>query len=629
MKWPDRARPATVIAAILLAVHVGLLIGVLRHSFITVDEVGHVAAGLSYWKTGRFLVYRVNPPLTKMLAVLPVTIADPATDFGGIRDIPGVRAEWAAGSNFASQNESRLLYLIRLARLMGVAWSVLGGLLIFRWSRSLYGDAAGCLALSLWCFDPNILGHSPLVTSDVPAAVMGLAATYAFVEYLRAPSWRRALLAGVVLGLAMLTKFTLVLFYFLWPALWLLRAASLRLRRSSEERSIPPAAACIPSVPTQLAQIVAIFAVSLYAINMGYAFDGTMRPLGEYTFASRALTGLPDAGRINHWEGPGNRFRGTTLGSLPVPLPADVLLGIDAQRRDFESRWRSFLAGEWRRVGWWYYYLYALGLKLPIGTIVLLLAGLAATVATRREDGRRLDEAALVAASVGLLVFISSQTGFSHHMRYALTGLPYLMVLSGRLARAWAPRGVAVACLLAWSIAGSLSVYPHSLSYFNEIAGGPENGHEYLLDSNIDWGQDLLDLKRWLDDHPKARPLGLAYFNVIDPKIVGIEFSLPPIALKPGETTASGGRFGPHPGYFAVSVNFLHGMEFSVSNGMGGQVQIGAHDFSYFRRFAPIARAGYSIYIYHITPDQSDAARREMGLLPLSRAVATDSPNTG
>lgn len=623
MRFPKDARPST-IAAFLLTVHAGLLLGSLRHAFITVDEVGHVAAGLSYWNTGRFVVYRVNPPLTKMLAVLPVLAAGPDVDFGEFRDQPGSRAEWVVGPRFAEKNRDRLFDLVCLARLMGVAWSVLGGLLIFGWSRSLYGGAAGCVALALWCFDPNILGHGPLVTSDVPAAVIGLAATHVFVGFLRAPTWSRSARAGVILGVAMLTKFTLILFYFLWPALWLGRVVALRRSRPPAETSgLPAGVSRDPSVRVQLAQNALIFATSLLVINLGYAFDGTMKPLGEFQFSSRAFTGLAKVDDIGTWEGPGNRFRGTALESLPVPLPADVLLGIDVQRRDFESRWRSFLAGEWRREGWWYYYLYALGLKLPLGTIALLLAGLVITVATPRRDGRRTEEVVLVATSAALLAFVSSQTGFSHHMRYALTSLPYLMILAGRLVGGGAPRGrvrcAAVAGLLGWAIFSSLSVYPHSLSYFNEVVGGPEHGHEYLLDSNVDWGQDLLDLKRWLDAHPEARPLGLAYFNVVDPKIIGIDYTLPPCPRLPGGSTATAEESGPHPGYFAVSVNFLQGMEFLAPDGLGGTMGVGIDDFAYFRRFTPIAKAGYSIHIFHITPEQADAARREMGLPPLSR----------
>src|SRR5260370_23848758 len=112
--------------------------------------------------------------------------------------------------------------------------------------------------------------------------------------------------------------------------------------------------------------------------------------------------------------------------------------------------------------------------------------------------------------------------------------MPLLILIASRwgrwIERATWKRGLVVTTLAAWSVAGSLLVFPHSLSYFNELAGGPENGHRHLIDSNLDWGQDLLFLKRWLEEHPEARELGLATFNTIDPRIIGIEFQLPPLA---------------------------------------------------------------------------------------------------
>ena len=101
-----------------------------------------------------------------------------------------------------------------------------------------------------------------------------------------------------------------------------------------------------------------------------------------------------------------------------------------------------------------------------------------------------------------VLVLVSSQTGFNHHMRYILPIFPFVFVATGKLAyffrsdRPWTR--LAILALLGWAVFSSLRVYPHSMSYFNELAGGPENGHNYLVDSNIDWGQDLLELRDWV-----------------------------------------------------------------------------------------------------------------------------------
>jgi hypothetical protein len=363
---------------------------------------------------------------------------------------------------------------------------------------------------------------------------------------------------------------------------------------------------------TRIVQGVCIVLLSLLVLNAGYAFDGTGTPLGEYQFVSRMFNGLP----VDETSGPpavGNRFRDTWLAAVPVPLPMDYLSGIDMQRRDFEGHMPpSFLTGEWKKGGWWYYYLYALAVKVPLGTLALVLWSLLLFVLRRPAGPRLLDELTLWLPALAVLALVSSQTGFNHHMRYVLPLFPFVVIAASKLAcylqAAYWKRGLVVLGLLLWSVGSSLHVYPHSLSYFNELAGGPDNGHRYLLDSNIDWGQDLLFLKEWVEAHPEAASLGLAYFNFIDYRVCGVEYASvppdPPTYASLDE--AAGARYGPHPGYFAVD---LH----SLSEGGG---------YTYFQRFQPIAKAGYSIFIYHITPEQAEQARREMGLPPLAATPA-------
>ena len=155
------------------------------------------------------------------------------------------------------------------------------------------------------------------------------------------------------------------------------------------------------------------------------------------------------------------------------------------------------------------------------------------------------DELASWQPAMAILGFVSSQTGFSHHMRYTSCPLffPFVIIATSKVAcfvqTGHRLAGVLVVPCLLWAVASSMLIYPHSLSYFNETAGGPENGHAHLLDSNIDWGQDLLYLKDWLDKHPEAYPLGSAYFNTVDPGTVGNpEFELP--AVGPGKPDDAG-----------------------------------------------------------------------------------------
>jgi hypothetical protein len=157
-----------------------------------------------------------------------------------------------------------------------------------------------------------------------------------------------------------------------------------------------------------------------------------------------------------------------------------------------------------------------------------------------------------------------------------------------------------------WSVTSSLWIYPHSLSYFNELVGGPRRGYFHLDYSNIDWGQDLLYLKRWLEDHPEAKPLGLAYSveRFVNPQIVGIDCTSPPAGpeYEGRDVPKTPEKLGPQPGWYAVSVNRL----------IDGQRQ-----YAYFQHFEPTARVGYSILVYHITPAEANRARSLLGLPPL------------
>jgi len=142
--------------------------------------------------------------------------------------------------------------------------------------------------------------------------------------------------------------------------------------------------------------------------------------------------------------------------------------------------------------------------------------------------------------------------------------------------------------------------------YFNEAAGGPMNGWKHLIDSNIDSGQDLLELKRWYDGHPEARPLHLKYYGWVDPQMAGIAYNaMEDVSIRRFRPDDRSVAQGPQPGWYAVSVNYLSGAR---------ETENEALDFSYFQRFAPMACAGYSIYIYHLEMADVDRVRRGLGL---------------
>jgi hypothetical protein len=581
--------------------------------FVTFDEIGNLTAGLSYWKTGRNQLYSVNPPLPKLLASFPVLLANPNMTSIRSEHYPGERPEWAVGERFANDNATRYHSFLIRARSVGLLWTLLGALAVYKWAKTIWGEAGGLFSLAIWCFEPNIIAHAHLLNVDLPATTAGVWAAFLFQRHLKACSWSTAYAAGLVLGIAQLCKFTLLIFYPIWCILWLYTVLH---RHWSGDHN--------PSFMRCLGQLWLSFAVSLLVINIGYGFAGTGKKLKEFHFVSKALAGPQDASSQGAGLNYGNRFEKTLFGELRLPLPEDMVRGIDVQRRGLErngKRVNKYLRGVWSRSGWWYYYVYAIGVKVPLGLWGLLLFSMGGLARPRvSKPISRTDALAILVPGLVLCVFVSAHPHMQPHLRYILPAFPFAMIYVGQsgCAIAGGPcvRRLIAGGLLFWAAGSYARIHPHSLAYFNEAAGGPDRGHFHLEGSNIDWGQDLYRLKRWVTEHPEAKPLHLAYFNHIDPHIIGIDFKVPPLGVveKAPADQQVGLLLGPHPGYFALSARFIYGSEVFAPTGTGSYLSAPFGSLAYFRAFQPVAKAGYSIYIFHITLDEANRVRRRYGL---------------
>ena len=289
----------------LLLAHTGLLAyAATRHS-PTFNETAHLPAGLSHWQFGRFELYRVNPPLVRMVAAFPVLAADPQTDWSKFQDTTGSRPVFAIGEDFVAANGKRSIWLYTIARWACIPFSLLGGYICFRWSRDIWGGQAGLLAAALWCFSPNILAHAELITPDAAAAGLGVFAAYLFWRWLKEPAWPGAVSAGLLLGLAELTKFTWIVLFVLWPLMWVLYKFSSQSARGT-----------VASFLRELAQLGIILLMGLYVLNLGYGFEGSFTRLRDYHFVSKSFKG-PDADST----GATNRHADSWIGRIPIPVP--------------------------------------------------------------------------------------------------------------------------------------------------------------------------------------------------------------------------------------------------------------------------------------------------------------------
>ncbi|MBX3438438.1 MAG: hypothetical protein KF861_13180, partial [Planctomycetaceae bacterium] len=338
-----------------------------------------------------------------------------------------------------------------------------------------------------------------------------------------------------------------------------------------------------PTLRMRALQLFAILCLGLYVLNLGYGFDGTFERLGSYRFVSRALSG--QAQSAAEAASGANRFSDTWLAEVPLPVPRDFLSGLDIQRREFEQGKWSYLRGEWKHGGWWWYYLYAAMIKEPLGTWLLIAIAVIAAWRNPAEEQSARDTLILLAPGLLVLLLVSSQTGFNRYLRYALPAFPFFFIWASQAVRlaASAPRrwSLPVAAALLWSVASSLWIYPHSLSYFNEAVGGPSGGHRHLIDANIDWGQDLYRLRDWLQAHPDRVPLRAACQAFVPLDQLGVTF---------GQVPAS-----PESGWFIISRHDRHRRD-------------GA--FAYFELIEPVDRIGESMDVYHITEDAAEKIRR-------------------
>jgi 4-amino-4-deoxy-L-arabinose transferase-like glycosyltransferase len=472
----------------------------------------------------------------------------------------------------------------------------------YRWAFVLFGRGAAIVALIQWAFAPEILAYGSLITSDAAAAALGLLAGYTFWSWMRSPTLDRACVAGLCLGIGLLTKFTFFVFF----PMWIVAAFCLCFVRIVHASSFTRGLALVAG------HFGLIFVISLLVINTGYLFEGSFRPIGSYAFESKSFN------ECQARLGAGSSPLSALLRDLPVPLPEAAVAGMDLQKSDFEAEQFGYLWGQWKKGGWWYYYLAGFAGKLPIGWMVAFALSFASFLFTARfSKGFAKDALFLLFPLVAVLLICSSQKNMSRHLRYALPALPFAFVWTSQLASALgtAPRSVLVIkaigiAALGWSVVASIVHAPHWLAYQNELVEGGPRGTNCVLESNLAWGQDLLYLKQWYDANPSARPLYTA-LDGIDPRLLDIDAtSAPMLPMSVQNLSQNGGV--PH-GWYAVDVNYLNGAELEytcnwVSAPRGDGAVAPREGYAYLYGLRPVCRVGATIYMFQVADQKNSPA---------------------
>ncbi|MBM3862054.1 MAG: glycosyltransferase family 39 protein, partial [Verrucomicrobia bacterium] len=498
-----------------------------------------------------FRIDAEHPPLVRMWAALPLAFSH------GIRfDEAGQYwqngPQWFFCHQFMYRDNSADWMLYR-ARFMIVLLGVLLGVLLFCWARELFGVWPATGTLALYCFEPNLLAHSRLVTTDFGLVCFAFGAVYFLWRLTHRFSVGNIIGMTLFFVLAQTTKFSAIL---LWPIFFaLLIVLALLTRRFL--------ATLIVGVLLVVATYAGIWAV------YGFRYRATNATATRFAFEfekdPRVQSAAPTLSKATQWIAE-HRL-------LPQAYAQGFLLG------QAKAKVRAgYLAGEYSTKGWWYYFPVAFLIKTPLVVTALFLLGVGVCLRKWRNDR--------LFAIVPIIVFlgVAMMANINIGLRHILTIYPFALLLAGvALARwPWARR------IAPYVAAAELAlVYPHCIAAFNLIVGGPSHGDKYLVDSNIDWGQDLKGLKRWMDKN-KVTTINLSYFGTADPAYYGIRCTYLPGGPFYAEPQVSAPQL---PGYVAVSLTNLRGVYFNE--------ELRRH----YERLAerkPVARIGHSINVYWI-----------------------------
>ena len=481
-----------------------------RQKSATWDEPLHLVSGYLAL-SGDFRTDPEHPPLVRAWAALPLAIGgDVNLDRSPIGK-PSPR-KWLNAPQFRlgyrflyKQNDADLL--LSRGRLMIVLLALGLGVVVFVWSRSLYGLFAGIAALGLFALEPNLLAHARLVTSDFGFAFLTCSTVYYLWRACGLLTLTRIAGFSLCFALSFIAKFTAVL---LLPLAGLL--LSIRAFRSSDWETRIRGGLVLDTRLRRAGAAGAILAgallLSWLAIWAAYGFRYTPGPNPKSVLkvdqGEMASQRLPLTARTVRWA---DQHR-----VLPNAYSQGFMLGqIKAHSRS------AYLLGELRNTGWWYYFPVAFLVKTPSTLLFLLLA--AAIIALARRD-RFLDNEVFLFLPMVIFMAAAMRVNLNIGLRHILMIYPFAIIAAARPAQILWTEGRRAGRVLLLLLAGLMlyehvAVAPHYLAFFNLPSGGPTKGHRVLVDSNLDWGQDLPGLARWMEDEGVSS-INLSYFGIAD-----------------------------------------------------------------------------------------------------------------
>ena len=523
----------------------------------TYDEWGHLGNGIRFLhpEDSRFpmdLAHMINPPFARILAAFPIDITD--WQIREMRDIPRPRCRaekkyFERLTSFPFQFDFSSVDLLKKGRLPGLLFSLLGIPLLIMLGAELGDIRKGIYGAFLYSFSPNMLAHARLMTPDASVSVLFIAVILVWIRMLRSQSAMMAAGGGVLLGIALATKYSAGLMVPVLSMAWLLCTPRTRLRGFGN---------------TVVAGIIAaVTLLGIYSISVVPVLDHISLDSERGEEVIRYSAYLESAlGRFLIMPAVVYRYGALIAGNAVM---------------------KSYLLGRFSFDGWLSYFPVAVAIKTPLS--LLLLVSCAVGWHLRQSGFRPVKPIYLVVMIPLFYIAVTLLLGIQVGLRHILPVYPFLCLIAGSLIAEWARRRDMLR-MIAWVfmiILGieSILIHPHYLAFFNIGTGNPSNGSRYLVDCNLDWGQDLPALARYQKEHdiPEIR---LSYFGTDDPSRYGINYSF--LCRMPGHRE-------PPPGLYAMSATYRQGLYHFPGN---------LEDTSWFRSTDPDHIVAYTIMIYDL-----------------------------
>ena len=584
-------RTTNIIAAVLLTLMFFMAVFSMKDDSATMDELAHLPAGYSYLTQKDMRLNPEHPPLIKDLAGFPLLFVK-NINFPSEIDAwkEKLNGQWEFGNYFLYKVGNDADKLLFLARLPMIFLLILLGFFIFYWVKKLWGNKVALLSLFLFTFSPTFLSHGRLVTTDVGAAFGVILATYFFLNFLKEPTLKNLIFSGLTLGISQLIKFSLILLYPFFGFLlicWIIFSPTVRTQEKLKTFGI------------YLGKFFAIFLICFLLIWSVYFFHTLNLPnelQKEYIKIFTRSHPLRSTTSI-----------GLFFSQNPILRPLGYyLLGVFMATERAAGGHTTYFLGEVSATGWLNYFPIVYLIKEPLTFHILtLIAILYAAYLIRKPFWQKpisrikdwikthFNEFSMI--SWIFIYWITSlisnlNIGVRHLLpvfpfTYILVSLGIINFLKKPLLK---PKILLFSFLIFWQIFSLIKIYPHFLSYFNEIAGGPDKGYIYTVNSNYDWGQDLKRLKKWVDEN-EIDKIYVDYFGGSDSQYYLKEKFIPWEGTKSSKEFEKGN-------YLAVSATFLQAgkgipvLGFNQPHGY----------YLWLNNYQPIAKAGKSIFIYYI-----------------------------